>query len=361
MDDQAYQKLAKVLDTLPNGFPASESGVEIKLLKRIFKPEQVDLFCDLRLTFETAEEIAKRIGRPLEGLKEKLMGMARDGQLFTIKLGDSRYFRMLPWVFGIYEFQLERMDREFAEMVEEYAPVYGKPFFSQQPQLMQTLTVEETISCSQEALPYEKVSTIIEGGQSFMVNDCICKKEKGLLETPCSRTVSVCLAVAPVPNAFDKSPVGRAITKQEAYDLMKKSEEEGLVHLTANIQFGHIYICNCCKCCCGVLRAINQFGIPAPLVVNSHYYAVIDQDSCIGCGICAGERCQVNAIDELDDTYKIIPERCIGCGLCVSHCPVDAIRMLRKEGESLVSPPITEDEWFAARSRFRGVDFSSHK
>jgi NAD-dependent dihydropyrimidine dehydrogenase PreA subunit len=253
------------------------------------------------------------------------------------------------------------MDRDFAEMFEEYAPVYGKPFFSEQPQLMQTLAVEETISASQEALPFEKISTIIEGGQSFMVNDCICKKEKGLMDTPCDRTVSVCLGVAPIPNAFDKSPIGRVISKQEAYDLMKKSEEEGLVHLTANIQFGHIYICNCCKCCCGVLRAINQFGIPAPLVVNSYYYAVIDQYTCIGCGICASERCQVNAIDELENTYKIAPERCIGCGLCVSHCPVDAVRMQHKESEKLNPPPITEDEWFAARSRFRGVDYSAYK
>jgi len=70
MSDEIYHKLAKVLDTLPNGFPATESGVEIRLLKRIFQPEQAELFCDLRLTFETVEQIAERTGRPLEGLEE---------------------------------------------------------------------------------------------------------------------------------------------------------------------------------------------------------------------------------------------------------------------------------------------------
>jgi len=64
---KSNQKLAKVLDTLPNGFPATASGIEIKLLKKVFTAEQADLFCDLRLSFETALDIAQRTGRPLEG------------------------------------------------------------------------------------------------------------------------------------------------------------------------------------------------------------------------------------------------------------------------------------------------------
>jgi electron transport complex protein RnfB len=60
MNDKIYEKLANVLDTLPNGFPRTDSAVEIKLLKKIFTPEQAELFCDMRLTFETAEEVAKR-------------------------------------------------------------------------------------------------------------------------------------------------------------------------------------------------------------------------------------------------------------------------------------------------------------
>ena len=58
MTDPIYAKLAKVLDTLPNGFPATASGVEVKILKKIFQPEEAELFCDLRLTLETPEQIA---------------------------------------------------------------------------------------------------------------------------------------------------------------------------------------------------------------------------------------------------------------------------------------------------------------
>jgi electron transport complex protein RnfB len=361
MHDAVYHKVAKVLDTLPNGFPSTENGVEIKLLKKVFTSEQAELFCEMRLTFETAEEIAERTGRPLEEVQRIVVSMAEAGQIFMIKLGRTRYFKMLPWVFGIYEFQLRRIDREFAKLHEEYAPVYGMQFFSAAPQLMQVLTIEEEISAKEEALPYEKVSSIIEAGQSFLVNDCICKKEQGLLEKPCDRPVQVCLAVAPIPGIFDNSPQGRVISRSEAYELLKKTEEEGLVHLTSNVQNGSVYICNCCKCCCGVLGAINKLGIPASTVINSHYYAEIDPGACIGCGLCLEKRCQVGAIEEGQEAYRIIPERCIGCGLCIRTCPAEAIRLFHKDRDKIVQPPITEEAWFEERGRNREVDFSAYK
>ena len=79
MSDDVYHRLAKVLDTLPNGFPATDSGIEIQLLKKIFRPKDVDLFCDLRLNWETAQQIAERTGRPLEGLEQHLDEMQQLG------------------------------------------------------------------------------------------------------------------------------------------------------------------------------------------------------------------------------------------------------------------------------------------
>ena len=114
MSEQIYTSLAKVLDTLPNGFPATDSGVEIKLLKRIFRPQDAELFCDLRLNFETAQQISERTGRPLEGLEEHLSEMKDRGKVFGIDLGGIKMFKMVPWAFGIYEFQLPHMDRELA-------------------------------------------------------------------------------------------------------------------------------------------------------------------------------------------------------------------------------------------------------
>ena len=73
MSDDVYRKLAKVLDTLPNGFPAAESSAGIKLLEKIFDPDQAELFCDLRLQFETAQQIAERTGHSADGSHPRLV------------------------------------------------------------------------------------------------------------------------------------------------------------------------------------------------------------------------------------------------------------------------------------------------
>ncbi|MGD8521235.1 MAG: 4Fe-4S binding protein [Desulfobacterales bacterium] len=359
MSDDVYCRLAKVLDTLPNGFPSTEDGLEIKLLKKIFRPEDAELFCDLRLSFETADQISKRTGRPLEGLEAHLTEMWNRGQVFGVELGGIKIFKMVPWAFGIYEFQLHRMDRELAELCEAYGKVYGPQFFKDAPQLMQVVPVEDKIEARHEALPYEKVSAIIENGKSFLVQDCICKKEQGLLDSPCDRPLEVCLAIAPIEGVFENSTHGRILSKLEAYDLLQKCEEDALVHLTWNVENRHFFICNCCGCCCGVLRSINEWGILN--AVNSYYLAEIDPDECTACGTCADERCQVNAIEEGEEFYRVIAERCIGCGLCVTTCPSEAIQLVRKPAEQLVTPPKDEMDWYERRGKLRGVDFSQYK
>lgn len=355
-----YQKLAQVLDTLPNGYPATDSGVELRLLEKIFTPEEAELFCDLRLTYETPEQVAERTGRSIEGLSEKLNAMWKRGQIFGIDFGEVQVYRMLPWVFGIYEFQLNRMDREFAELCEEYNPVFGKQFFENKPQLMQVVPVEKEIEAHQTALPYERVSAIIEKGQSFGLNPCICKKEKQLLDKGCDKPLEVCLAIAPVPGVFDNHPlIKKAITKEEAYEVLRISEEAGLVHMISNVEDEHYYICNCCGCCCGVLRSMNEFGVTE--AVNASYYAEIDEALCVACGVCADERCQVQAIAESGDAYAVIQSKCIGCGLCVSTCPSEAIQMVRKPQAEIKSPAKNEKEWFKLRGDARGVDFQVYQ
>jgi len=360
MSEELYLKLAKALDTLPNGFPATESGVEIKILKRIFRPEDIDLFCDLKLKFETAEQISERTGRALEGLENHLLEMQHRGQVFGVNMGGINVFRMMPWVFGIYEFQLPHLDRELAAMCEEYMMVFNKQFSKSKPQLMQVVPVEEEIPNKQQSLPYEKVSNIIENSQSFAVFECICKKEKHLLGKGCDKPLEVCTAYAPIPGVFDAVPHYRSMTKEEAYSLLNKSEEAALVHLTWNAESGHYFICNCCGCCCHVLASINKLGMNASDVVNSYYYAEIDPDECTVCNTCIDERCQVGAIEEGDDANRIIREKCIGCGLCVTTCPSEAIMLIRKDASEIVPPPKDEMEWYDKRANEMGLDISKY-
>ena len=360
MNDDVYHRLAKVLDTLPNGFPATDSGVEIRLLKKIFEPDEAELFCDLRLKFETAGQIARRTGRPLEGLREKLLQMRTRGQILGVQYKDVWVFRMIPWAIGIFEYQAKRMDRELAELCEEYYPYFASRFFNTSPQLMKVLPVGRKVAARQEALPRDRVSAIIEKAKSFALGDCVCKKEKALVGQPCDKPMEVCLAVAPYPGILDNfDHWGRTITREEAYEVLERAEKAGLVHLTQNMQDGHFFICNCCGCCCEVLRSINELGLQG--VIYTGYAAVIDQEACVGCGICADERCQVNAIEEDDGAYRVIREKCIGCGLCVSTCPEEAITLESRPEAELPPPPRDGKAWMEARAQARGVDYSAFK
>ena len=358
MGDEAYSKLSKVLDTLPNGFPSTESGIEIKILKKIFTPDEADLFCDLRMTPETAEQIATRTGRPIEGLEDKLLRMYERGEILSSGSGGVNTFKMIPWILGIYEYQNSRMDKEFAEMCQEYSLHWGAQFISYGPQLMQVIPIEKEIPVKQEALTYNQVSSLIENSKSFMVTECICKKKEGLLGQPCEKPTEVCMGMNSKRGYFEKSNSGgRAISKEEAYEVLAMAEKAGLVHMTSNVEVGQGYICNCCGCCCGLLKAA---GMGLPNVVNSYYYALIDPELCEACGICLEERCQVNAIEQVDDTYRVIQEKCIGCGLCATTCPADAIQLLRKKQEEITLPVRDEEVWFEERARQRGVDYSAY-
>ena len=359
MSDEIYHKLAKVLDTLPNGFPSTESGVEIQLLKKVFEPSEAELFCRLKLGYETPEQIAGRTGLPLEGLAGKLITMWQKGQIESQVSGGTRIFKMVPWIIGIYEFQQKRMDKEFAELCQAYGPFLGPQLVTTRPQIMQVLPVEKIIPTNFEALPYEKVSSIIEKGKSFAVANCICRKQKRLLNQGCDKPLEICMSISGEAGDFVDSPYGlRIISKEEAYALLQKAEDAALVHMTGNVEEGHWYICNCCGCCDGQLGAIAM-GLEG--TVNSHYYAEIDPDLCSACGLCVEERCQVKAIEEVDGSYRVIKTRCIGCGLCVTACPTEAARLIHKSPEEIRPPAKDEMDWFEKRAQARGVDFTAFK
>ena len=359
MSDDVYRKLAKVLDTLPNGFPATDSGLEIKIVKKIFTPEEAELFCDLRLSLETPIQIAERTGRPLEGLDEMLTRMWEKGQIEGAALGPTRIFRMLPWVVGIWEMQVGRLDAELAQLGDEYYEHFGRQLFGQGPRVMRTIPIEHDATPTQQALSYDRVSGIIEANQSFAVNECVCRKQKRLLGEGCDHPLEVCLGVAPEPNLFENQPWGRPISKQEAYALLDKAEDAGLVHLTTNLGEGPSFICSCCGCCCGTLMAITKLGLTE--VINSDFYCEIDANLCTSCGDCGNGVCQVSAISAGEETYRVDRRLCIGCGVCIDSCNDMAMQLVRKPAAERVAPPADDDTWREERGRLRGVDFSDYK
>jgi ferredoxin len=350
MASRIYYELRDILDTLPNGFPQAANGVEIKILEKVFTEEEAEIFMKLKLKFETTEHISQRTGIDLPYLKKQLNEMAEKGQVFRIKIGEVLLFKMLPYVFGIFEFQQGRLDKEFSELNEEYMKsVFGKEFFGRAPALMKVIPVGAEIPHGSVVEPYESVEKLIECAKSWGVQDCVCKKTRALTGHRCDRPMEVCMALAPIEDAFKDWKWIRTITKEEAYRVLNIAEEAGLVHMTSNIKSGHFYICNCCKCCCHPLREYNLQRKNA--AARSDYIAVVDTDNCTACGTCE-DRCQVNAITI--DSHAVVGD-CIGCGLCASTCPAGAITIVKRHETDQLPVPNSELEWFEQRAKTRGI------
>jgi ferredoxin len=131
-------------------------------------------------------------------------------------------------------------------------------------------------------------------------------------------------------NAYDDDELTKVVTKEEALKILKDSEEAGLVHCTMNIQTGQNYICNCCTCCCGVLRGLTQHEQPYAFV-KSDFLIEVDNDLCTGCGTCV-DRCQFAALDVPEDISVVNTDRCIGCGVCAISCPEGALQLVARHG-----------------------------
>ncbi|MBU1877668.1 MAG: 4Fe-4S binding protein, partial [Chloroflexi bacterium] len=319
MSKNVYRQLAQTLDAIPNGFPSTESGVELRLLAKIFAPEEAALATVMRLDLEPAGVIAARAGVKPETVTSNLKAMARKGQIRAGRRSGELAFGLLPFAVGIYEEQLPRLDAELATLFEQYYQEAQGSFTRYAPPIHRVIPVEEAVPAGVEIYAYEQATALLENAQAWGVRDCICRVQQQLVGKGCDRPVANCLSFAPVPGVFDHSEVTRAISKEEALRLLHEAEEAGLVHSPGNYRDGHFYICNCCTCCCGVLRGVAEFGHPTA-VASSGFLAVVDDEACIGCGDCLA-RCQFGALAVPDDLCLVDAVRCVGCGLCASACP----------------------------------------
>jgi len=356
MSEEAYRRLAQRLDAIPNGFPAAESGAELRMLAKILSPEEAALAAVMRLTPESAGDIAVRAGADPDRAATVLKGMARKGLIRAARGKGQLVFGLMPFVVGIYEAQLPRMDAEFATLFEQHYEETQAGIVRDAPSVHRVIPVGEAIPFELEIFPYERASELLEGARSWGVRKCICRVQQHLVGKGCERPVENCMVFAPVEGAFDHSEIDRPITKEEALRILREAEEAGLVHTAGNYRDGHFYICNCCTCCCAVLRGVAEFGRPTA-VARSDFHAVVDHELCIGCGDCV-ERCQFGALSVPEDVSVVDYARCVGCGLCTMVCPADALHLERRPEGEVPLPPADRDEWMSQRARERGISLS---
>lgn len=350
MSDDIYEHLAEALDRLPNGFPRTPSGVEIPMLKKIFTDQEALIAGQMGRDLETAEEIAGRTGIALEGIKIQLKGMVKRGLVWVRKHNSAVCYRLAPFIVGIYEEHVYEMDHEFAHLFEEYMVDGGaKGIMQPVPALQRVVPARGSIK-TEYILPYDDVKAMLDNAVSFRVRDCICRKQKELHgDRTCDFPLTMCLNFT----TFPRAECDETITREQALAILDKAEEVGLVHTVSNVMNGMYYVCNCCGCCCGILRGITEWGIKEA-VAFANYYASIDKDMCTDCGMCI-DRCQVHAIMDVHGKTTIIHDQCIGCGLCVTGCPQDAVTLTKREGAAINHPPEDFEAWERLRLEHRGI------
>jgi electron transport complex protein RnfB len=353
----SYEKLAATLDKIPNGYPATEDGTHLRILEWIFTPEEAELASQLKLKGETSNEISNRLNISKDKLEQLLAVMISKGQInsWMSKSGGCRKYSLLPFAVGIFEEQLNRMDEDFAQLIEQYFQYGFKKVTATEPMIFKVIPVNQSLKNELEIHPYDQAEYLLKNASSWGVRECICKKQKALVGEPCSYPTTVCLVFAKHrENVFDDDDLTKSITKEESLELLKQAENAGLIHCSYNTQTSHNYICNCCTCCCGVLRGVNELDMPREYI-KTDFVISVNTDLCTGCETCL-DRCQLGALSIPEDICVANTIRCIGCGVCAMVCPESALEVIRKEPSEKPPPPEDILDWMTQRAISRNVD-----
>lgn len=350
MAEELYTRLREYMNRLPGGYPATDTGVEIRILKKLFTPEDAELILQLKQAAEEVFVIAGRIGMDESSAGERLEDMAKRGLIFRVREGDTVRYRPISFLVGVYEFQLNRLDREFVEMWEEYVPYIGMTLAPLENKQLRIAPVDSAVKDLPAVQTYNRVRDLIQEQELIAMMPCICRKKERILGNPCERPEDLCLSFGQFAQYVIDNEMGKRISTDEAMKSLDLAEESALVLSPSNTQ-ELAFVCCCCGCCCGGLKRLKMLPNPADFC-QSYYQAKIDPDSCTGCGDCL-DRCQVDAIKEEDAFMKVGPARCIGCGLCVSTCPAEAIELMAKGDPK--TPPRDFDELLQRLAVERGV------
>lgn len=349
---EIYQKLATHLDNLPAGFPPTENGVELRILKRLFTEEEAKIAAGLTMMPETAQSISERMNQNESELAQKLERMSRKGLIFRSSKKGHKTYSAAQFVIGIWEYHLNDLDEELIKDVNEYLPqLMEKTWLKQKTKQLRVIPVSQSISAEMTVMPYEVAEEIIKKQSKIVVSPCICRREHDIIGDSCDKPIEVCLAFGTGAYYYEENGLGRSISQEEALDVLKIGLEAGLVLQPGNAKKPS-NICLCCGCCCQLLKNLKTLESPAK-VINSNYYAEVDEERCTACEACV-ERCHMDAVT-VEDMAAISLNRCIGCGLCVTDCPTEAITLHQKEEPEQYVPPANVFETYLNMAKERDL------
>jgi Na+-translocating ferredoxin:NAD+ oxidoreductase subunit B len=336
-----YEQLREVLDAHPSTAPKADAIFEI--LRILFTPPEAAVAVKMSYKVKPVAAIAARAGLA-EGETEKhLEAMADKGIVISRNKDGVKFYGLLPLIPGVFEFPFMKesgtpIQQRLGKLWEEYHhEALGSAFAGNPTPLMRVVAVDKAIAVRDRIHPYEEVKRFIEEASYIALAKCACR----VSVAACDKPKEVCLIFGPAAEFLVERGFARRIGRDVGLQVLDIAEEAGLVHTSNNSSDRANLICNCCPCCCTVLRGKTQLNHPHAFE-PSRFLAEVNPAECTGCAICATERCPVKAIDMVNDLAVVIREECIGCGLCVSSCPAGALTLAEREQVPAIPATVAE-------------------
>lgn len=338
-----YQRLRRHLDKMPVALPSTASGVELRILRRLFAPEEAEVALLLSAVPETLDRIVRRArgtGLTREQIEPALDRLVEKGAILGGggRGGRPRRYSKAQLAIGMYELQVDQLTEALQRDVEQYFQEgFGNAVFKPPTSQMRTIPVNARFVPERQVGHYDDARKLVEDTSGpIAVMNCVCRQGKDLTGEPC-RVISgrrVCMTFDGTARHMIDSGTGEAVGRDEALELLNQAEEDGLVLQPENTR-DPSFMCFCCGCCCGVLTTAKRFPRPAEYL-HSNYRVAVSAELCAGCGTCHS-RCPMDALDGGEEGTEVDPDRCIGCGACVGTCPSEALSLVMKEKETV--PP----------------------
>lgn len=343
---EIYEKLRYTFDSMASGFPKTESGSEILLLKQLYNEKEAALFIDMTQTPETPRQVSERLGKDENRLASDLEAMAKKGLMYRKKRDGKALYSSAPFVVGILEFQIRRLEKdpELSAAVGMYGlEGFLKSLTNAGIPHQRTIPINSNIVSKWPIATHDDALAILEQRTTIGVVPCTCRTLMGTLGMKgCDNPIENCIGFDEIAEYYLDNQFARKISKDEAASMILKSDELGMVLQPFNGKDAGA-LCSCCGDCCAMLRSLDLNPNPAE-AVKSSYFAAIETDECTGCELCLS-RCQINALTMNEDDAAVVDlNRCIGCGLCVTTCPSDALQLIKKPESELYDPPADIDE-----------------
>ena len=342
MSENVYRRLAKHLVSLGMGYPEKEELLEI--LRENFSPLEAEAALAIPtgvipLEPVPAGEIVPPPGLSRETLEQILSNLAERGLLFSkrLKTGEVGYALQqfgygFPQTFfwkGVHTPNAKKM----AELVARYSrkEVIEEIYAHTPTKAFRYVPASVSVDPDRHAVfPFEMMEEVIRRVKVIALVHCPCRATAQLIgKKRCDHLLENCIKYDDLAEYLIEKGIGREITKQEALDVIRRSEEAGLVHLVDNAREGIKHTCNCCGCCCWSVGTIRRKKIPRDVLMATYFLRETDRERCTGCGQCV-EICPVQVIRMEGDFPVVDADWCIGCGVCAVPCPASAVKLVRK-------------------------------